>query len=586
MTIASRTSKPTMAAKLNSQERPTSDWSIDYNTLVISNIRSSTTATDKKNRASKLTTILKLGAMIGMIALGFYYASSEVMLAKYATPRIYDRASRSLTVNDVPASLIPYSQGINFSPELNWKLSHGNNVDDSSSSSSSSVQFGVQQEQQLPQQQIIYENTSYVHYKGCCGIGHRLARMSNAYHAATRLNFALRGTWPSCQKTNVYDHLFEALPSTMVGIRDQPYEQSNLVIKFQNEVPGYTTVSRSIVEADLPTSLLQQNKNNETSLKRYQCNTCHNEKIESDYNFYKDLLRRFRKRDQVEKFQRDHQFANHTVIGMHVRAGNGEKGDFVHKQRDIPNTTHFVETVRTRILKMVESQNWTDPPLLFLATDTPDMLHLFQQAFHSNTVINMVQLPQIRPSPGEGILFGERRRKHTFRNGVATRQLAEQEDDNDNGDNDELEKIQRENCLLGWDQAFMDMMILASSDVVVATRRSSFVQTIPLSMVTGKPRQERKVAAPYCEISQDSLLQMTCHESYMDWCCCSHCVQGEDDFDEQQRQKRGKTKKRKQNYEYVKQMQPEAWNIPPKELYRKTIKISQPGGFYATLSSK
>jgi hypothetical protein len=109
----------------------------------------------------------------------------------------------------------------------------------------------------------------------------------------------------------------------------------------------------------------------------------------------------------------------------------------------------------------------------------------------------------------------------------------------------------------------MDMMVLASSDVVLATRRSSFVQTIPMSMVTGKPTEQRKVKAPYCEISEDEALDMTCHETYMDWCCCSTCLGkdgGEDDS------------KLRRNNEYIKQLRPDLWDMPASQLYQEKPK--------------
>ena len=599
------------------QRRPGSDRSMpNTNTLGAS--------------SSQRMAVLKVVLACLTVSMGYYYASSEAMLVKYSTPKIYNAGSRSTAVLDIPKissaqqqlqqrqHMLPERSGIDrietvstndITAQVLPKQDHdkyqeskttaivkelaalyepaAQETHDTTSSNNQQIHVDT-----INHAKIIHANTSYVHYTGCCGIGHRLARMSSAYHAAQRLHFALKGTWPSCSKSNVFDHLFEPEHSVSANINAKTYVQSSQVVKIHNEVPGYATVSRtssSLVNTTTKASTAT------ATLTRQQCDTCHPHKIQSDYGFYSNLLQRFRKRDQVRAFQEQHAFANHTVIGMHVRAGNGEAGDFANKNRDIQNATHFVETVHKRIGDMVDAGNWKDPPLLFLATDTAHMLDLFRQSFAA-THIKMIELPQIRPSKGEGILFGERKRKqHTFVGvddgegsdslsaAVATRAIMShsQEEDRQNGDDDNSSdtdkdaETQRQTCLLGWDQAFMDMMILASSDVVIATRRSSFVQTIPLSIVTGKPKNQRKVAAPYCEVSQDASLQMTCHESYMNWCCCSSCIL------EEEHERRRQEKKPKRNTEYVKQLRPDLWDMPALELYQKKMKPTRPGAYFS-----
>ena len=531
------------------------------------------------------------------------------MLVKYATPIIYNAASRNRRMDALDAPIVLKQQP----QQQSKRLPETTDTTDKYAAVSFSYDESNKLDTNTIQRHaktIIYANTSYVHYTGCCGIGHRLARMSNAYHVAQRLNFALKGSWPSCRKTNVFDHLFDSdyiagddyysvkhdtkvTAQTGATITNQnQYVQSNQVVKIHNEVPGYATVTRnknaspSTAATAIQTST-NNNNNNNNNKTQPQCDTCHPHKIQSDVEFYTNLLGRFRQRQQVLDFQTKHHFANHTVIGMHVRAGNGEGGDFTNKKRSIENATVFVDRVHQQIVDMV--RDWNDPPLLFLATDTPQMANLFREAFADQTDaypsvhhIKMIELPQIRPSEGEGILFGERKKKqHKFLQdggGVVARALEENGDNaskkHSTNEEDDDEEAQRQTCLLGWDQAFMDMMILASSDVVVATRRSSFVQTMPLSIVTGKPKDHRKVAAPYCEVSQDASFQMTCHESYMDWCCCSSCVAGE----EQERLVQNKPPKR--NAEYVKQMQPDMWDMPLLELYKKKIKPVGAGGFF------
>ena len=588
-------------AQRDGGERPTSRRSVQQYVIPPPS-RSSppTTPALPPRSSSKSVALLKVVVAIFAVSMGYYYTSAEVMLVKYATPAIYNAATRNRRMAVLDAPIVLEQQQQQQQQQQAKPLSKTADITDKYAT----VSFSLDDESddqdikniQRHAKNIIYANTSYVHYTGCCGIGHRLARMSNAYHAAQRLHFALKGSWPSCQKTNVFDHLFESdyiaaddyydskhdlevnTNTAATTTNQKMYVQSSQVVKIHNEVPGYATVTRNARTPSTANAIQTSTINTQQ-----QCDTCHPHKIQSDYDFYTNLLGRFRQRQQVWDFRNYHQFANHTVIGMHVRAGNGEGGDFTNKKRNIENSTVFVDRVHQQIVDMV--RDWKDPPLLFLATDTPQMADLFRDAFVDKdegvTHIKMVELPQIRPSEGEGILFGERKKKqHKFVDeggSVAARALEEAGDSSNekySTDHESDEEAQRQTCLLGWDQAFMDMMILASSDVVVATRRSSFVQTMPLSIVTGKPKDQRKVAAPYCEVSQDASFQMTCHESYMDWCCCSSCVAGED----QERLEQDKPPKR--NAEYIKQMQPNMWDMPLLELYKKKIKSSRAGGFF------
>ena len=49
---------------------------------------------------------------------------------------------------------------------------------------------------------------SSVDYHACCGLGHRLSRMSDANYVAQRLNFGLRSFWGFCGNLEVFYYLF------------------------------------------------------------------------------------------------------------------------------------------------------------------------------------------------------------------------------------------------------------------------------------------------------------------------------------------------------------------------------------------
>ena len=53
-----------------------------------------------------------------------------------------------------------------------------------------------------------YSKKSSVDYHACCGLGHRLSRMSDANYVAQRLNLGLRSFWGFCGNLEVFYYLF------------------------------------------------------------------------------------------------------------------------------------------------------------------------------------------------------------------------------------------------------------------------------------------------------------------------------------------------------------------------------------------
>jgi hypothetical protein len=52
-------------------------------------------------------------------------------------------------------------------------------------------------------------NISSVDYMACCGAGHRISKMADAYYLSKRLNFALRGYWGYCDTYTMTGSLTE-----------------------------------------------------------------------------------------------------------------------------------------------------------------------------------------------------------------------------------------------------------------------------------------------------------------------------------------------------------------------------------------
>ena len=295
----------------------------------------------------------------------------------------------------------------------------------------------------------------------CCGLGHRMTRIVNAAHLASKLNYSLRIFWGFCENVEVFQHLFGPQPKEeMLNITS-----SRLFVRVHNEVPGYRKLVREGPDAPC------------------QCTA---DKVAFDAKFYKGLRQRFRYKQEIDAFV-EKAFSNHTVIGIHVRAGNGETGDFEKKGRVINDTDAWVDRVATKIQNM--TQGWEKSPLLYIATDTPSMIDKFRASLAG--VMSVMDYPQERKEAGGGVMFGE---SGTYL------------------------PSQKTKCLRGWDDMLRDMIVLSHADVLVAARPSSFTQTFPMSIVFDTPKESRSAPFPFCEFNLAGT-DMRCFEEYLDWCC-------------------------------------------------------------------
>lgn len=207
-------------------------------------------------------------------------------------------------------------------------------------------------------------------------------------------------------------------------------------------------------------------------------------KAAADADFYADLRARFRFRPQVDAFRARH-FTNRTVLGVHIRAGNGEGGDFAWKKRGIRNETAWLGNLAGHLRQLAAG---AVRPALFVASDTERLIDGLRDRLGG--ALEVLQVAQRRPAAGTGILFGEKRAVLT----------------------------EGEHCLHGWEMSLVDMILLSHADAVVVGRPSSFTQTMPMSLVFARPERERRIARPYCELDPEAL-HRRCYASYEDWCC-------------------------------------------------------------------
>jgi hypothetical protein len=227
------------------------------------------------------------------------------------------------------------------------------------------------------------------------------------------------------------------------------------------------------------------------------CHICHAAKAQRDTAFYQDLRARFQsRRPTVLDFYHAHlrPTPDTIVVGLHIRAGNGESGDFRARGRNIDHLALWLDHLTDLLLRAYREQHWTEA-VLFLATDTPSLVDqlrelLLQKRHWDESAIAVVHREQIRPTEGSGVLFGQHGRVES------------------NGNN----------CLQGWEDTMIDMILLSHADVVIAARPSSFTQSLPMSLVLATDASTRRVEQPYCEVNTNAT-EMQCFSTFSDWCC-------------------------------------------------------------------
>lgn len=262
------------------------------------------------------------------------------------------------------------------------------------------------------------------------------------------------------------------------------------MLPFYNEIPGFPALNRKI------------------TAEQGEC-ACTPGKIDSDRELYTSLRDRFRGKPYVDAFVQDN-FSKNTVIGIHIRAGNGEGGDFARKGRSINNPQVWVEHVVNLILEQGFARQEAAKLVVYIATDTPSMIALFRSQLSPHN-IKVLDLPQTRMAEGSGVMFGE---------AAFVQNKGDEADDSSS-------------CLRGWTDTLSDMFILSHVHVLIAATPSSFSQTAPMSLAFSKEPTE-SVETPFCEVIpkfepfddvdgstgwKEAAPIMQCYKSYTDWCC-------------------------------------------------------------------
>lgn len=323
------------------------------------------------------------------------------------------------------------------------------------------------------------------------GAGHRLNRMSMAHFVAEQMGVGFRIFWGVCLQKEIFKYLFG--PKPLIDL-NKVVSQGQFLLFTNIVVPGPENIRRFGTNASL----------------ECMCSSSSvQDKVQADVRLYRTMRDRFRARDRIEAFRQSH-FANASlVIGMHIRAGNGEQDHFVEANRTIYNEDewkrHVAEHVQSLATKWRRDAKDKErdisytlrPVTLFIATDTPSMIQHFQRELQNDT-IQVVEWIQERREDGGGVMFGA--------------QKLHQKGDK---------------CLPGWEATLADMILLSYADILVAPRSSSFTQTLPMSLAYAD-RQERLKSLEsgsgsdfppaFCEMNGEAT-EMQCFDTFVDWCC-------------------------------------------------------------------
>jgi hypothetical protein len=315
------------------------------------------------------------------------------------------------------------------------------------------------------------------------GAGHRLCRTSTAWHLAKRFNLThIKFQWKTCDaKTSVgppiFPYLFGNDTWEIESNAGKPVYYGKEVL-VRNDVYGYVS-GQALKNHFIPLS------------SRYrQSDGPFLEKLASDKELYQLLESRYMFRSAVLEFMQQHDFDNHFVIGLHLRAGNGEQAHFVESGRGIANETEFVTNLADSIGHFIQSIRKTHPerleskpPLIFLATDTAYLVNSFTNRMTKEFGVNTILFPQLRLKKNQGVTFSALQGSG-------------------------------ETCLQGWQAMFNDMFLLSHANVLIAAQKSTFTQSLPMSLVFDRFRKE---AGPhFCEVSMNAT-HMTCYQDLATW---------------------------------------------------------------------
>ena len=229
---------------------------------------------------------------------------------------------------------------------------------------------------------------------------------------AKRLGVGLRQDWGECPAWNsnstsgvdLWSHLFGSESRASPDREKDPSANAGQHLTISNEVPGYKPyATRQLRESRFARSLL------ESDMEFYR--TLRNRFVANHFNLFRSFV------TSGEEGRKYIDRSKFIVVGLHVRAGNGEVGEFVEKKREIENLNEWVRQmvllvvryVKEELLTTSHAERYENKPLIFVATDTPSIFKSTRQLFAENDIQVIFNSHNFDGTMGPSYLIKDRR---------------------------------------------------------------------------------------------------------------------------------------------------------------------------------
>jgi hypothetical protein len=325
---------------------------------------------------------------------------------------------------------------------------------------------------------VPFEQFSHVKFFGQAGLGHRLLRHAGAAYSARVKGMAIRGYWSETVFHNDTKDLFLMLFDPYTREDFAYVNHTNKTLEYNNELGPD---GASIVGTRYTGGLEGQ-----------EC-LCTNDEVQVHYSFFLQLRNKYVRRDIVQAFMRQYNYAKHTVFGIHIRAGSGRRTIFTKRTRDIPyEPESWVRSLLTALRTNYPEETLPRPPLICIVTDDQRYETLFSRELNEQGL----DWPVVRLD----------------KKSVNLSQASADE---------EVE---------AWHSMLQKSFILSHSNILIAGTYSSFTQSLPLYLTLEGPEERRVARDTFCEVVDRTKaegdrnasipkLQMYCYNHMMQWCC-------------------------------------------------------------------
>ena len=243
---------------------------------------------------------------------------------------------------------------------------------------------------------------------GCCGFGHRLARILPTLVYANRHRRTAKIFCPDVH----WSSLFNATEYAQRGVLGQDFDKAKkLGLFFANDSPkdwsGFhdrnRTVTRTILDQYRGIEYFLDNEHMFAILLSMR------ESLSPLVLSYLNPIREELTRKGKTGVDTD---AHHVSVCAHVREGNGEKGDWENKKRQMADEEATLFGTLAKMKEFVESQNATSVSV-FIASDNVRIRTWFrnyapqQQEAGNDVNWNVIRPKKVMPKPESGVWFGE-----------------------------------------------------------------------------------------------------------------------------------------------------------------------------------